>query len=171
MAKRWPGAQNVAGSAIAAHRHLRERRRRHARDRAFLAVNGEDLGRRTTTERRQLRPYLHPCASNERRRARTGRWRPRDHAEWRHLLGHCPEGATSIPYRGLGHASDVPSKLKLTSRDLKRPGLVDAIVPELRDGGDSEPDAAALFSGSIINALGQLQRQSTGRVVQERYER
>jgi acetyl-CoA carboxylase alpha subunit len=83
-----------------------------------------------------------------------------------------PEGAAAILYRDSTRAPEISSKLKLTARELKRLNVVDEIVPEPDTETEADPDAAAaLLAGSIMNALGELQRKRIDRVVRERYDR
>src|SRR5882672_10643473 len=54
-----------------------------------------------------------------------------------------PEGCSGILWEGTENAPDAAAALKLTSKDLKQLGVIDAIVPEPLGGAHRDPHTAA----------------------------
>jgi acetyl-CoA carboxylase carboxyl transferase subunit alpha len=73
-----------------------------------------------------------------------------------------PEGCASILWRSGDRAADAAEAMKVTAADLKRLGIVDAIVPEPVGGAQRDPKAAASALaeaiGSGLDTLGKLPR-------------
>ncbi len=83
-----------------------------------------------------------------------------------------PEGAAAILYRDAGRAAELASALKLTARDCVQLGVVDAIVPEPKDGAHLDPDdAATLLRAHLLDALIALGDAPGRRLADERYRR
>ncbi|MFB3826792.1 MAG: acetyl-CoA carboxylase carboxyltransferase subunit alpha [Bryobacteraceae bacterium] len=83
-----------------------------------------------------------------------------------------PESCAAIIYRDSSKAELAASALKLTAQDLKRFGLIDAIVPEPGGGAHEDPDATAeALRGVLRDSLNALQALSPEEVVQHRYKK
>lgn len=83
-----------------------------------------------------------------------------------------PEGAAAILYRDSRHTSEVAASLKLTSKDLLRLGVVDAIVPEPEGGADQDHDRAALLlRRAVREELAVLVAEPSSRLVRRRYQK
>ena len=61
-----------------------------------------------------------------------------------------PEGAASILWRDPTRAQDAATSLKITADDLKRFGIIDAMVPEPVGGAHRDPEAAIQAAGAAI---------------------
>jgi acetyl-CoA carboxylase carboxyl transferase subunit beta len=85
-----------------------------------------------------------------------------------------PEGAAAILYHDQGSTDerirDVARALKLTAADCLRLGVIDAVVPEPPGGAQDDPDLATRLLGTALLAtLHEVTRQSTPRLVADRY--
>jgi acetyl-CoA carboxylase carboxyl transferase subunit alpha len=65
-----------------------------------------------------------------------------------------PEGCASILWRTSEKAADAAEAMRITAADLKRLGVIDAIVPEPVGGAHRHPDEAIASLGAAIS--GQL---------------
>ena len=61
-----------------------------------------------------------------------------------------PEGAASILWRDPTRAQDAATALKITADDLKRFGIIDAMVPEPVGGAHRDPEATVAAVGDAI---------------------
>lgn len=81
-----------------------------------------------------------------------------------------PEGCAAILWDDAGKAEEAASRLKLTSEDLQRFGIVDEIVPEPLGGAHRDPE---VLISRVVDAIGAaLNRISTipsDRLLSERY--
>ncbi|MCU0985392.1 MAG: acetyl-CoA carboxylase carboxyltransferase subunit alpha [Acetobacteraceae bacterium] len=83
-----------------------------------------------------------------------------------------PEGCASILWRDAAHAETAAEALKLTAEDLKKLGLIDAIVPEPLGGAHRDPEAAIAGLGKAISAaLEPLMGETGARLVAKRREK
>ncbi len=83
-----------------------------------------------------------------------------------------PEGAATILFRSAERAPELSERLKITAPELRRLGLIDAVVREPDGGAASDPDgAAALLAEEVIAAFATLQTLKPSRLVSERWER
>jgi acetyl-CoA carboxylase carboxyl transferase subunit alpha len=83
-----------------------------------------------------------------------------------------PEGCAAILWRDGSQAPDAAEALKLTSRDLHKLGLVDAIIPEPIGGAHRNVhDTVYNVESYIARALGELKRMSTETLVESRYRK
>ncbi len=83
-----------------------------------------------------------------------------------------PEGAAAILYRDSSQASSVAEALKLTSRDLMRLGLADAIVPEPEGGAHLDHERAALLlRRAVREELAALTAMPISNLLRRRYDR
>jgi acetyl-CoA carboxylase carboxyl transferase subunit alpha len=68
-----------------------------------------------------------------------------------------PEGCASILWRTADKAADAAEAMKVTAQDLKKLGVIDAIVPEPLGGAHRDPVAASAALGDAMDAaLGEL---------------
>jgi hypothetical protein len=83
-----------------------------------------------------------------------------------------PEGAAAILYRDAERARDLAEALKLTAADCNMLGVVDTVVPEPASGAHHDPDyAALLLRNFILDALIELRKVGSGKLVEERYRK
>ena len=83
-----------------------------------------------------------------------------------------PEGCSGILWKGGENAADAAAALKLTSKDLKRLGVIDAIVPEPLGGAHRDPHTAAHnLEQYISKTLTELKRFKVENLVKRRYEK
>jgi acetyl-CoA carboxylase carboxyl transferase subunit alpha len=83
-----------------------------------------------------------------------------------------PEGCAAILWRDGSQAPDAAEALKLTSKDLHRLGLVDAIIPEPVGGAHrSVHDTVYNVESYIARALAQLQRMEIDELLESRYRK
>ncbi len=81
-----------------------------------------------------------------------------------------PEGAAAILYRDAGKAESLSEALKITAHDLRRLGVIDAVVPE-PDGGAHLDQAAtvAAVKRHVVASLLVLRRLPLRRLLARRY--
>jgi acetyl-CoA carboxylase carboxyl transferase subunit alpha len=83
-----------------------------------------------------------------------------------------PEGCSGILWKGSENASDAAAALKLTSKDLKRLGIIDAVIPEPLGGAHRDPHTAAHnLEQYISKTLTELTRFKVENLVKRRYEK
>jgi len=83
-----------------------------------------------------------------------------------------PEGCAAILWRDGSQAPDAAEALKLTSRDLHKLGLVDAIIPEPIGGAHRNVhDTVYNVESYIAQTLGALKRMSIENLVETRYRK
>jgi acyl-CoA carboxylase subunit beta len=83
-----------------------------------------------------------------------------------------PEGAAAILYHDAQRARDLADALKLTAADCKLLGVVDTIVPEPEGGAHLDQDyAALLLRNFILDALIEIRKTGSRRLVDERYRK
>ncbi len=83
-----------------------------------------------------------------------------------------PEGCSGILWKGGENAADAAEALKLTSKDLKHLGVIDAIIPEPLGGAHRDPHTAAHNLGQYIaKTLSELTRFKVENLVKRRYEK
>jgi len=83
-----------------------------------------------------------------------------------------PEDAAMILYGGAGSAGDVAERLRLTSHDCLRLGIIDHTIPEPGDGAHTDhEETALLIRRSILRELSRISRSRSGRRVEKRYAR
>lgn len=83
-----------------------------------------------------------------------------------------PEGCSGILWKGNENAPDAAAALKLTSRDLKQLGVVDAVVAEPLGGAHRDPHTAAHnLEQYIAKALRELKRLKTETLLERRYDK
>lgn len=83
-----------------------------------------------------------------------------------------PEACSAILFKGNEEAAQLAESLKLTSKDLRQFGVIDAIVPEPLGGAHRDPRTAAhnleLF---VSKTLASLTRCKIENLLERRYER
>jgi acetyl-CoA carboxylase carboxyl transferase subunit beta len=83
-----------------------------------------------------------------------------------------PEGAAAILYRDADRARGLAEALKLTAIDCLMLGVIDNIVPEPEAGAHQDPDyAALLLRNFLLEALVELRKIGSGKLVDERYRK
>ena len=83
-----------------------------------------------------------------------------------------PEGCSAILWRGPANAADAAEALKLTSKDLMKLGVIDAIVPEPLGGAHRDPHTAAHSLEQYIGkTLRDLKRTKTENLLERRYDK
>jgi acetyl-CoA carboxylase carboxyl transferase subunit alpha len=84
-----------------------------------------------------------------------------------------PEGAASILWHDTAKAQDAATNMKITAQDLKRFGVIDAIVDEPVGGAHRDPAAAIAAAGDAIAAafagLRGLDREAVRRARREKF--
>ncbi|MCP5084194.1 MAG: acetyl-CoA carboxylase carboxyltransferase subunit alpha [Alphaproteobacteria bacterium] len=83
-----------------------------------------------------------------------------------------PEGAASILWRDSARAEDAATAMKITAQDLKKLGVIDAIVAEPVGGAHRNPEAAIEAVGDVIaGALDELSELKPNEVRQARRDK
>jgi len=84
-----------------------------------------------------------------------------------------PEGAASILWHDTAKAQDAATSMKITAQDLKRFGVIDAIVDEPVGGAHRDPAAAIAAVGDAIatafDGLRSLDREAARRARREKF--
>ncbi|HXE54466.1 MAG TPA: acetyl-CoA carboxylase carboxyltransferase subunit alpha [Tepidisphaeraceae bacterium] len=83
-----------------------------------------------------------------------------------------PEACSAILFKGNEGAAQLADSLKLTSRDLRPLGVIDAIIPEPLGGAHRDPYTAAhSLEQYIAKALRDLKRCKIDNLLERRYEK
>lgn len=83
-----------------------------------------------------------------------------------------PEACSSILFKDPSQAPRMADALKLTSRDLKRLGVIDAIVPEPLGGAHRDPHQAGhQLEQYLAKSLRELKRKPIEELLAQRYEK
>lgn len=83
-----------------------------------------------------------------------------------------PEACSSILFKDPAQAPRLAEALKLTSRDLMRLGVIDAVVPEPLGGAHRDPaQAAHHLEQYLAKALRELRRKPLEQLLSSRYEK
>lgn len=83
-----------------------------------------------------------------------------------------PEDAAAILFGGAEKAGEVAERLRLTSHDCYRLGIIDHTVPEPGEGAHTDHgEAANLVRRSVLRELARIQRRKAKKRVAERYAR
>lgn len=83
-----------------------------------------------------------------------------------------PEGCAAILWRDGSQAPDAAEALKLTSKDLLKLGLIDAIVPEPVGGAHRNMhDTVHNVESYLAQTLGKLRRMTTEELLDNRYRK
>jgi acetyl-CoA carboxylase carboxyl transferase subunit alpha len=83
-----------------------------------------------------------------------------------------PEGCSGILWKGAENAQDAAEALKLTSKHLKKLGIVDAVVGEPLGGAHRDPHTAGhSLEQYLAKAIRELKRLKIDTLVEKRYEK
>lgn len=83
-----------------------------------------------------------------------------------------PEACSSILFKDPAEAPRMAEALKLTSRDLMRLGVIDAVVPEPLGGAHRDPaQAAHHLEQYLAKTLRELKRKKPSELAEQRYEK
>ncbi len=83
-----------------------------------------------------------------------------------------PEDAAEILFGGDGSAGEAAERLRLTSHDCLRLGIIDHTVPEPGEGAHTDhAETAILVRRRVLRELASLQRTRAKRRVEQRYAR
>ena len=83
-----------------------------------------------------------------------------------------PEGAASILYRDASRAPELAERLRITSEDLVRLGVVDRVIAEPEGGAHTAPDAAAdELIEAVTDEVERLAGMSERKRIRERHRR
>ena len=83
-----------------------------------------------------------------------------------------PEACSAILFKGNEAAAQLAESLKLTSKDLQKHGVVDAVVPEPLGGAHRDPHTAAHnLEQYIAKTLRDLKRTKVENLLERRYEK
>jgi len=83
-----------------------------------------------------------------------------------------PEDAAMILYGGEGSAGEAAERLRLTSHDCLRLGIIDHTVPEPGEGAHTDhAETALLLRRAILRELSRVQRVRSKRRLEQRYAR
>ena len=83
-----------------------------------------------------------------------------------------PEGCATILFKDAAAAPRAASALRITSPELLRLGVMDAVVPEPEDGAQADPPAAgANLRAALVVSLAELLTLDTDELLARRYER
>ncbi|HVT87624.1 MAG TPA: acetyl-CoA carboxylase carboxyltransferase subunit alpha [Tepidisphaeraceae bacterium] len=89
---------------------------------------------------------------------------------WYSVIG--PEACSAILYKGSTDAATCAESLKLTSKDLIRFGVIDAIVPEPLGGAHRDPHSAAHnLEQFIAKSIRELKRLKIPSLLEKRYDK
>jgi acyl-CoA carboxylase subunit beta len=83
-----------------------------------------------------------------------------------------PEGCSTILFKDAAAAPRAASALRITSPELLRLGVMDAVVPEPEGGAQADPAAAGTnLKAAIVASLSELLPLSADELIAQRYER
>jgi acetyl-CoA carboxylase carboxyl transferase subunit alpha len=83
-----------------------------------------------------------------------------------------PEACSAILFKGNEAAPQLADSLKLTSKDLQKYGVVDAVIPEPLGGAHRDPHTAAhSLEQYIAKTLRDLKRTKVENLLERRYEK
>jgi acetyl-CoA carboxylase carboxyl transferase subunit beta len=83
-----------------------------------------------------------------------------------------PEGCSTILFKDASAAPRAARALRITSPDLLRLGVMDAVVPEPGDGAQADPPVAGQnLRAALVATLGELLALDTDELLARRYER
>ncbi|MEN0642075.1 acetyl-CoA carboxylase carboxyl transferase subunit alpha [Alkalicoccobacillus gibsonii] len=83
-----------------------------------------------------------------------------------------PEGAASILWKDAKYASKAAEHMKISAVDLKQLGIINEIIPEMKNGAQNDiTSQAKMIHSAIESSLRNLMLLSSEEVIQQRYER
>ncbi len=81
-----------------------------------------------------------------------------------------PEGCAAILWKDRKHAPEAAEAMKLDAANLKKLGVIDAVVPEPKGGAHEDAGAAAaLLKKAIVKHLGELEKVPCDELLAARY--
>ena len=83
-----------------------------------------------------------------------------------------PEGFASILYKDSSKAPEAAEKMKITSKELKKLGIIDNIIEEPKDGAQEDFDAVCKnLKNTILKDIKKLLNKSQEELIEQRYEK
>ena len=83
-----------------------------------------------------------------------------------------PEGFASILYKDASKSQEAAEKMKITSTELKRLGVIDSIVKEPEDGAQEDFEKVCNdLKNMILKHINRLSKKSQEELVEQRYEK
>jgi len=83
-----------------------------------------------------------------------------------------PEGFASILYKDSGKASEAADKMKITSNELKKLGIIDNIIEEPKGGAQEDFDAVCKnLKNTILKDIKKLLNKPQEELIEQRYEK
>ena len=83
-----------------------------------------------------------------------------------------PEGCAAILWKHRKHAPEAAEALKLNASELLKLGVVDGVIAEPLGGAHHDTaQTAKNLKDAIVSALHELERLSTDKLLQRRYEK
>ncbi len=83
-----------------------------------------------------------------------------------------PEGAASILWRDAALAKQAAQSMQITAPDLKKLGIIDEIIPEVRGGAHKDVQAQAVeIEKMLLKSLKELRALSEEELVNDRYDK
>ncbi|MBM0066573.1 acetyl-CoA carboxylase carboxyl transferase subunit alpha [Alkalicoccobacillus gibsonii] len=83
-----------------------------------------------------------------------------------------PEGAASILWKDAKYASKAAEHMKISAVDLKQLGIINEIIPEMKNGAQNDiTSQAKMIHSAIESSLRNLMLLSSEELIQQRYER
>lgn len=83
-----------------------------------------------------------------------------------------PEGAASILWRDASLAKQAAQSMQITAPDLKKLGIIDEIIPEVRGGAHKDVEAQAVeIEKMLLKSLKELRALSEEELVNDRYDK
>lgn len=83
-----------------------------------------------------------------------------------------PEGFASILYKDSSKAPEAAEKMKITSKELKKLGIIDNIIEEPKDGAQEDFDTVCKnLKNTILKDIKKLLNKSQEELIEQRYEK
>lgn len=83
-----------------------------------------------------------------------------------------PEGAASILWKDAKYASKAAEHMKISAVDLKQLGIINEIIPEMKNGAQNDiTSQAKMIHSTIESSLRNLMLLSSEELIQQRYDR
>lgn len=83
-----------------------------------------------------------------------------------------PEAAARMVLQEAGRAEEMAERLRLTSHDCLRLGVIDATISEPAEGAHTDPEETAqMIARSVLSRLAELRRKRQRRRLEDRYDR
>lgn len=83
-----------------------------------------------------------------------------------------PEGAAALLWKDASYAKQAAETMQITAPDLKKLGVVDTVIEEVRGGAHKDVKKQAMLIDQVLEeSLHTLTRKSASELVKERYEK